>query len=108
LNAALKNQQPKSEYKRLVNLIDEFSKRHNLQCSSCDEDSYYRRYGFHSISLVSNIDEKTGTFSIDLSEFGPIGATKKYEALHKELSDLIKKNFKEGSVILDNPQCGMK
>ena len=96
----LKDEQPKYEYDKAVSLIDDFAKRNGFTCSSCDVDTYNRHYSFHAINLVSRLDKNNDIFSFELYEFGPPIPTKEYQLFCRELSELVKNNFKEQSVIL--------
>ncbi len=100
----LKSEKPEYDYKKPLQLIDGVSERHNLKCS-LSKDEFFRYCGAGFVHLVSRVDPKTGIFAIDLSEFGPIGATKQYRLLHKEISDLIQKNFSKDSVTLNPVRC---
>ncbi len=99
----LKNEQPEYEYSKTVSLIDDFAKKNGFTCSSC-VDNYNRHYSFNAINLVSKRDEKNDIFSIELYEFGPPIPTKEYQLFCRELSELVKNNFKEQSVTL-NSKC---
>ena len=100
----LKNEKPDYDYKSALQLIDNLSDKHNLKCSYT-EDDFVRYCSLESAHLASRVNLKTGIFAIDLSEFGPIGATKGYQLLNKDLSDMIQGTFKKDSVIINPVRC---
>jgi hypothetical protein len=100
----LRNENPEYDYKAALQLIDNLSEKHELKCSNT-EDDFVRYCGFQSVHLASRVTPKTGIFAIDLSEFGPIGATKEYQLLNKDLSDMIQRTFKKDSVIINPVRC---
>jgi hypothetical protein len=100
----LKNENPQYDCNSALQLIDNFSEKHKLHCSYAD-DGFVRYCGLEFVSLASRVNPKTGILAIDLSEFGPISATKEYQVLNKDLSDLIQRTFKKDSVIINPARC---
>jgi len=100
----LKNEVQYYDYPKVTSLIDNIAARNNLKCNY-KYDDYFRSCDLYSVHLVSRIDTKTGIFAIDMSEFGPIGATKQYELLGKDITNVIKTNFKKESVVWNPERC---
>ncbi len=100
----LRNEDSEYDYKSALKLIDNISEKHNLKCSY-REDGYFIYCGYQSVHLASRVIPKTGIFAIDLSEFGPLAATKEYKHLNNDLTEMIQRAFKKDSTIINPNRC---
>lgn len=98
------NENRNYDFKSALRLIDDVSQKHGLQCSPTVDD-HFRSCGLYSVNLTGRVNAKTDVFSIDLREFGPVGATNVYKSLHDDISDVIRTSFKKESVLLNPQKC---
>lgn len=107
LEINFRNELSDDEYSKAVYLVDNFLKDNAFKCATYEVDVSRRHCSFDAIHLVSGLDGKNETFSIELYEFGPAVPTKQYQLLCKELSELVRTNFKEQSVTLNPKRSGL-
>jgi hypothetical protein len=72
----------------LFPLVEALAKKHGMKCNPYDEAQKYFGCGVGGFNLLTYVNSENSVL-IELSEFGPWGETKQYQALKVELSEML-------------------
>ncbi len=98
----LTDQLPTNNYVPALKVVDDIATKYNMRCLSAEDAS--RDYGIFGIHLQSAVSEK-GIFAIKLWEFGPVGATREYEAVVHDLNEALIKQFPKAPITMNPSYC---
>jgi hypothetical protein len=81
------------DYGKIIQSINEIAMNHGMECLSCVRNNLYRDYVIHGTSLKAIINDKTNTFSVELSEMSLSVASSQYRSLYRDINSKLKEIF---------------